>query len=605
MKTNYSQHRGSWSALGLLTILCTTRALAADSAVIQTPLVNTGVDSNATGTASMKFGSSSATVLIKAANLTPGQTYTLYVGAIPESVAAADAKGRWSARFRTPKNSSSQWLDFDPRGAVVALHDGNTNVLAALISRTGEPAGSRVVEHTEIKDGKRKATLTYQLQKSGRRSFVTKLSGVSGSNWVFYLNGSNVSAIPVKGSSGSAKFDSAPTSSSSQILNFDPRGVGADIAQSNTLVFTGPVEAQIRNVNVATPARQLASIPATGLDPDGTAKASLRVDSKARRKFSVEIEDVPVGRYEFLANDVSLGSINVVVGPSGTRGEIEFSSREDDGDELPLTFEPTNSVFTIRQGAAVYFTGAVVLPTVSGTNEAPAELDEALSSTGLDGDASGSIRYRIRDDGRRDFNVEIEDVPVGSYQLWVGGTQRGNLSVANRNGAIEGEIEFRNPVEAGKVNLNFDPRGQLIEVKNAAGTYFAHLFGGSGGTGGPGTNAVLVVPMEINLPLFNTGVAPGATAKAEFKRKDDGDRNFEVEIEDAPAGNYNLMVGGVIRATISVQARVGGGTAGQVEFDSDSPTNGELLLNFDPRGQEIELRRNDQVYFARLFPVGS
>jgi hypothetical protein len=33
-----------------------------------------------------------------------------------------------------------------------------------------------------------------------------------------------------------------------------------------------------------------------------------------------------------------------------------------------------------------------------------------------------------------------------------------------QDGSIEGELEFRNPVEPGKILLDFDPRGQAIEV---------------------------------------------------------------------------------------------------------------------------------------------
>ncbi len=583
--------------------LTTSVVVASDSSAIRFSLENTGVDTNAAGAVTMAFSPKSSQVMVKASNLTPGQNYTLFVGVIPELTAAADSKGRWNATFRTPPKSSGALLDFDPRGLVMALNDGNTNVLQALVSRTGEPSGSRVSEKTEISDDSAKALLTFQTQPKGRRIFTIKLSGVSGSNWVLYVNGLPVGNVSVSKGRGSATFDSSPSSSKSQLLTFDPRGLVVDIAQSTNLIFTGSCEARIKNVNLASPSLQLASIPSTGLDSDATAKAKLRVDGKARRKFSVEVEDVPVGAYGFFVNDVLQGNINVVTYPGGTHGEIEFSSRDDSGDELPLTFDPTNSTFSIQQGVSVYFQGAIAFSTTGGSNEPPAELDEILASTGLDGDASGHARYRIRDDGRRDFNVEIEDVPVGSYPLFVGGVQRGSISVVSVAGKVQGEIEFSNPVESGKSLLNFDPRGQLIEVKSAVDTFFSHLFGGSG-TGGS-SNSVFVVPMDLSLPLFNTGIATGATAKAEFKRKDNGDRNFEVEIEDAPLGSYNLIVGGVSRATINVVSDGFGGTRGQVEFDSDSPQNGELLLDFDPLGQLIELIHNGESYFAREFPTAN
>ena len=63
----------------------------------------------------------------------------------------------------------------------------------------------------------------------------------------------------------------------------------------------------------------------------------------------------------------------------------------------------------------------------------------------------------------------MEDLSVGAYSLWVGGVNRGTIQVTSVPGGTEGEIEFRNPVEPGKVLLNFSPRGEPIEVKNASG----------------------------------------------------------------------------------------------------------------------------------------
>ena len=70
---------------------------------------------------------------------------------------------------------------------------------------------------------------------------------------------------------------------------------------------------------------------------------------------------------------------------------------------------------------------------------------------------------------RTDFSVEIEDVPEGGYPLRVGGQIEGVIPVTIRqDGSIEGELEFRNPVEPGKILLDFDPRGQVIEVLDGA-----------------------------------------------------------------------------------------------------------------------------------------
>ena len=91
-------------------------------------------------------------------------------------------------------------------------------------------------------------------------------------------------------------------------------------------------------------------------------------------------------------------------------------------------------------------------------------IEVELSNTGVYSLASGDAKLDPRED-RTDFSVEIEDVPVGSYTLRIGGAAVGTIEVVQlQDGSIEGEIEFRDPVEPGKVLLDFDPRGQQIDV---------------------------------------------------------------------------------------------------------------------------------------------
>jgi hypothetical protein len=44
------------------------------------------------------------------------------------------------------------------------------------------------------------------------------------------------------------------------------------------------------------------------------------------------------------------------------------------------------------------------------------------------------------------------------------------------DGSVEGELEFRNPVEPGKHLLDFDPRGQQIDVLEGATVILEKLF---------------------------------------------------------------------------------------------------------------------------------
>ena len=162
---------------------------------------------------------------------------------------------------------------------------------------------------------------------------------------------------------------------------------------------------------------------------------------------------------------------------------------------------------------------------------------------------------------------------------------------------MKGELEFVSKLEPGHKLLNFDPRGQTIELSDATGVFFSHLFG-SGTAGGVGGT---VTPFDVTVALTSSGTDADATAQAEFRRDVNGDLSFEVELEDLAVGSYDLLVGGTLRGAISV-ATSGHGTRGKLRFDSD-PKVGESLLNFAVAGQEILVQQGAAIYFSRTFPT--
>ena len=199
--------------------------------------------------------------------------------------------------------------------------------------------------------------------------------------------------------------------------------------------------------------------------------------------------------------------------------------------------------------------------------------------------------------GRHKFTVEIEKVALGNYNLTVAGTVRGSIRAVSTTSGVVGEIEFDSKVEPGHLALNFDPRGQLVEISSAAGKFFSHILGSGSAAGSGGT----VVPFDISLPLISTGADANASAKAGLKRKVTGELSFEVEVEDVNAGAYDLVVGGMVRGTLTVVAD-GNGTRGKVEFDTE-PGAGKLPLTFTVAGQIIVIRQGATVFFERTFPA--
>ncbi len=184
--------------------------------------------------------------------------------------------------------------------------------------------------------------------------------------------------------------------------------------------------------------------------------------------FKVEVEGLPVGAYVLSVDGVMRAPITVTDTSSGTHGEVEFRSPGEIG-RLPLNFDPRGkSLQILRNGTVVG--GSNNAATGTGSNGAPpfGNLTRMVALSASDGVASGDAKLK-QQPNQVSFSVEIEDVAIGSYELYVGATRRGQIVASNQNGQVKGELEFQTPVEPGKQLLNFDPRGQRIEVRNANG----------------------------------------------------------------------------------------------------------------------------------------
>lgn len=615
----------SFLSLAAFTALvsCLPAASAADSSVVQSDLVRTGLDVDAKGKLQAQLGAKSSHLLLQLSGLEPNTVYLIEIGGVVEGSVTTNRRGAGSVRFRSPTSGRDQALDFDPRGQVLRVLLGAESVLQATLGAAGEPAGAVVIERVSLPLGANvtatgKASAEYRLEKSGRRRFKVELQGAGAGPFALYVGGVERGAFTVRGRLAQIKFDTVDAKVLP--LDFDPRGQVVDVVSGGEVLFSSELAAQIPQVNVASPTFSVSEIASTGEDPDGTAKARLLVDDRARKHFSVEVEDVPEGSYDLLVEGAKVGEI--AVGPAqnkavkaksnsggeegGTEGEIVFSSGAgDDADEAELTFDPTGKTLTVSAGETVYFS-SVFTPSVKGSGkgvpsskETASELEEVLNTTGVDADATGKARYRVDERGRHRFNVEIEDVVAGDYALFVAGERRGTITVAQSPEELAGELEFTSKKEAGKRPLNFDPRGQLIEISDAVGVYFSHFLGSA--AQGEGLSAS-VVPFAHRLPLLATEAAGNAKAKAELKRKILGKTSFSVEVEGLPEGDYEVLVGGLVRATLTVVA-AGNGTGAEVEFENEGEGEGQgaPLLDFEVLDQEIVIRQGDTVYFSRTF----
>lgn len=350
---------------------------------------------------------------------------------------------------------------------------------------------------------------------------------------------------------------------------------------------------------------------------DGFPRARGEVEWELRpgsAEFEIDIEYVAPGSYTVVIGGVERGTIAASIDDDDelAEGEIEFRSPQRRNYPL-LDFDPRGQNVEIFLDEQLVLSG--VIPEAG---QAPGQPDAPdfgdlmikvdMNNAGVypGGDAELELEIEPR---KVSFEVEVEDVPVGNYSLRVDTIERGIIHVtAEDDGDTEGELEFRFPATPGYPLLDFDPRGALIEIMQGESTLFFVDFPGAGGGGNPGQPGTgpSGPDLEIDYDIPNLGVFPEADAKAEFSRDDDG-LEFEVEIEDVPAGSYTLRFGGVVRGSIIAVVDEDEGddgdfsAEGEIEF-SNPQRSGDELLDFDVGGELIEILDGETVIFRGTFP---
>jgi hypothetical protein len=206
---------------------------------------------------------------------------------------------------------------------------------------------------------------------------------------------------------------------------------------------------------------------------EGKAKFWERTD---RSDFKVEVEDVPDGDYsvricadnEDLAVEVMMFDMPVVAG----EGELEFRSPEIE-DKLNLNFDPRGCKIELLDGDLVVLTTGedVLSEKMTGKpddddDDQGIELEEDFTNTGVSGfeSAKGEAEYEM-DGDEREFSVKIKNVPAGFYTVEVSGSVEGEIEVVEDDGEFEGKVKFSDPLEADTSELDFDPLGELIEIR--------------------------------------------------------------------------------------------------------------------------------------------
>ena len=421
-----------------------------------------------------------------------------------------------------------------------------------------------------------------------RSSLVLQVSNLTAGRTYTLASGGMAQGRFVADRSGRGQLRFArPSMAGARPFNFDPLGRNLTVLDGSRAVLRARID------NEGEPAGSVADedavIPRVPGSAGGFAQAAYESLADGSRRFSIMLTNIGDEMFQVFVDGIRRGSIAV----SGGSGQIAF----DNDPTTPgrqLNFDPRGKVIDIARGAVLRFSGEF-RPRSPGINLAtPAVLVRFIPSTA--GTASGFARVRrwVDRDGRRELDVELVNMPLDNYELYVNNVFQGFLPVVPAPFGSEGEIQFStDPDDEDEHPLGFDAFNSFYMVQGVGGVVFQ---------GKPevldltDTNASTTMPREIELPLFNQGRDPDGTARGQLKVDDRGRRHFEVELRNVPNGDYSLTVDGTSLGTISVAAN-----RGLIEFE-DEPELGELPLNFDPLGRTIGVRRGDTLFLERVWP---
>ena len=308
----------------------------------------------------------------------------------------------------------------------------------------------------------------------------------------------------------------------------------------------------------------------------------------------------------------SIGTMTITF-DSCTTGSVVFATSHEEVGSGSFNIERLTDVMN------THCSGGISDDMHSDTTYGEQRIDLMPARDGITG--SGHARYEDYS-GHMEFDVKVEGLPDGDYQLYAGMQQHGEFSVSEGRG----EMEFASPGETGKMMLNYDPRGMQIEIHDAQGVVLSSLDGmfdnrehdhdgqgiedhhydcemGHGSGSGMGGGMADCVNdgdyVEIKTDLENTGLLPDAKGEAEWEMNTHR-VEFSVEIEDVPVGIYMLKVAGENVGLIEA-FDMHGEVYGHIKF-RDPESYGREHLDFEPRGQKIEVFQGEDVILETVFP---
>jgi hypothetical protein len=261
----------------------------------------------------------------------------------------------------------------------------------------------------------------------------------------------------------------------------DPRGkflVIADGADVSMEIVGGWLYGEPQNDGPMTKIKEVTELAADGdASPSGSVAARYDMRPNGHGKLSISMRRVPVDDYEILVGDDETPVATFTPNRAGN-AKVDFQTKPIRGQgsgkvklhrkKQRLNFDPRRQEILVRLAAdqAPMFSGPM-LAQIEGLNTCSPTSDESP----LAGDTgSGMARLELQENCETAFNVEIWDVPVGMYDVYVDGAPIATIDAEDDGlGAGTGFARFDPTPDAGAGELPLDfavGTGSVVEVFN-------------------------------------------------------------------------------------------------------------------------------------------
>jgi len=487
MKSASSFRRFTMLAAALAWVLAASPAQAGSKSKSESKakasFENTGVQPAAEGKIEFEGKPNASKLEIEFERLDPGPTYSLSCDGVVWASFRTDSEGEAELRFESkPGQPGAPMLPADPRGAHFALNDGAADVLTVTLNGPGEPADSQVKEKGDLPPGSLPAgvrtSTSFRRDKKGATRYEVKAQKLPAGTYSFLVNGVEEASVVVPKDGGKLKLRFAdPQKRGKEMpLDFDPRGSIVELSHSSGALASGGGSPSIDGLDACVESE--VEVPLARLAGVGKAESEFRVDDDCDKRFKVKVENVLEGAYDVYVDGILRGTMLAAFSASEgeVHGEIKWKTDPDDPGELLLDFDPEGALIEVKQGDTVLFSGfqTPAVPGAPGGICTETRTEVGFLNTGARPGAKGKARFEIEDDCETEFDVEIENLAQGSYDLVVGGVLRGSIVVGPFG---EGDLDFETDSDdPDKLPLDFDPRGMLIEVFDGGTKILERLF---------------------------------------------------------------------------------------------------------------------------------